>query len=184
MTEDIFEDKRLRFRIRKPASWNFLPAPWSPTAHVKRSEDFKDTLIQKARLPFCCAMGRHESSRHAYPTLQVSARPALDYSEQLAERYLESSLQSLRSVHPTFQLISSISNRQIADCRAISVIGSFWLVSRLGEEEIPISVLSRSHTVFAPQATFTIGLSGSADPAYYDESEFDAVLESLWVGIK
>lgn len=182
MDSDLFEDSRLKFRVRKPLSWRFMPPAWSPTAQIKRAEDFKETLLRNAKLPFCCAMGHHESRAHAYPTMQVIARNPMPYTEGIAVTALEAMIESMRSVHPTFELVDAASRSSLAGCEAIYLRGSFSLVITPDDRPVELVVLSRSYTIFAPQATFTVGLSGSADPEYLDESEFDAILESIFVG--
>lgn len=182
MNPDIFEDSKLQFRVRKPPNWQFMPSAWSPTAQLKRAEDFKETLVRNAKLPFCCAMGHHESRAHAYPTLQVVARNAVPYTEGIGATLLESMIEAIRSVHPTFDLVETSSRSNLAGCRSIHLRGTFSIMISPDDRPIELVILSRSHVIFAPQATFTVGLSGSADPEYFDESEFDAILGSVCVG--
>jgi len=181
MDPDIFDDRRLNFRLRKPRDWRFVPAAWSPTAHIKRAEDFQDTLLRYAKLPFCCAMSHHESRAHAYPTLQVTAREATQYTKDVSESLLNSLIDTILSVHPTFEIEASSRSAELAGCQSLYVRGKFSLVIVPDGDEIEITVLSRSHVIFAPQATFTMGLSGSLDPNYYDEAEFNSILQSVCV---
>lgn len=43
-------------------------------------------------------------------------------------------------------------------------------------------VRTRSYTIFTPGVGFTIGMSSSTDPAWYEEEEFEATLLSIRIG--
>ena len=178
---DTFKEQALAFEVKKPASWRFLPASWSPTALLKRAPDFKDTLVRNAALPFCCAQGNHESRVHALPTFQACARGALIHTPGLASTVLQSLISAIQGIHPTYELIEASSRFEIAGCKAIYLRGAFSLITEPDGEPIEISCVSRSYVVFGPRATFTLGLSSSSDPAYFSEVEFEHILRSLHI---
>src|SRR5688572_9280651 len=86
---DAFFEPRLRFAIRKPSAWRYMPPAWSPVAHLKNQNTAVD-WIQYAKLPFVTMMGHHESQRHPYPTVNASCRlgfvtPNFDYDSLLRQ---------------------------------------------------------------------------------------------------
>lgn len=180
---NTFEEPRLHFRLRKPANWRFLPPAWSPTAQMKNSESFSDTLIRHANLPFCCAIGHHDSTRHVYPTLQVSVRQPLPYSAGLASTLLESQIEAIRKTHDEFALIDANSRAMVAGFPATFIKCNFTLTVKTDEAELVLMpVISRCYVILAASGSFALGLSGSDDPAYYDESSFESILDSVSIG--
>ena len=113
--------------------------------------------------------------------MQISARQALPYTDELGDTFLKSTVHGLKSLHPTFELMYATLGGTFAGYKSVSLCGTLKLLIFPEDEEIEIAVLSRSYTIFAPQATFTIVLSGSADPEYFDEGDFNAILQSIKV---
>lgn len=179
-SSDIFRDDFLQFAVEKPRHWHFMPSAWSPVAQLQQSRDPGLEWAKHANLPFCCAMDQHESPLHAYSTLQVTARPFQVPDNELASHMLEQTLALMASHHVDFSLIEANSTSIIAGCRANAIRARYTLITRKeGEEQVEFSVLGRNHLVFAPGRAFSVGLSSSEDPAYFDEADFTAILESI-----
>jgi len=179
MDQDRFKEKALGFEVRKPSSWHFLPTAWSPTALLKRAPAFKDTLLRYASLPFICAQGRHESRIHALPTFQVCARAAISYNPGLASTLLESMIAGMQRHYPNYAVIAASSRLELAGCKAIYMRGTFSVIVEIDGERVEMACLSRSYALFGPRAAITLGLSGSSDPAYFSEADFEQILGSI-----
>ena len=71
---NLFNDESLGFSLRKPDSWEFMPPVWTPGPLAANGDDAPWAWIRPNQA-FCVAQKLHESPRHAYSTLQVTARP-------------------------------------------------------------------------------------------------------------
>jgi hypothetical protein len=179
MESDLFEANALGFRLRKPASWHFVPTAWSPLARWKHAAGAEIDWLQRAQEPFCCAMAEHESRHHVRPTLQVVARPLLKSNPALAPMLLEAQLEQLCRTYRNFELLDASSHASIGGCRATLIRGRFSLHSEIDGEMIEMSVLTRGYIVFAGRLAFSIGLSSSNDPQYYVEDDFREIVASI-----
>ncbi|MGH8443715.1 MAG: hypothetical protein ACREVL_00550, partial [Solimonas sp.] len=135
-----------------------------------------------ATAPFCCAMGRHDSRRHVTPTLQVVARPLAHPSPALLSMLLESQLEQFSKTYRNFELLDASSRASIDGCAATLIRGRFALDTEVDGERVEMAVLTRGYIVFAGHLAFSVGLSSSADPAYYDEADFAAIVSSIRIG--
>ena len=118
MESDLFEANALGFRLRKPASWTFVPSAWSPLARWKNAAGDEVEWLQRANLPFCCAVGEQRSRHHVRPTLQVVARPLLKPNPALASMLLEAQLEQMCRTYHDFELLDASSRACIGGCRA------------------------------------------------------------------
>ena len=179
MESDLFEANALGFRLRKPASWTFVPSAWSPLARWKNAAGDEVEWLQRANLPFCCAVGEQRSRHHVRPTLQVVARPLLKPNPALASMLLEAQLEQMCRTYHDFELLDASSRACIGGCRATLIRGRFTLQTVLDEQPLEMSVLTRGYVVFAGGRAFSIGLSSSNDPQYYAEDEFRDIVASI-----
>ena len=179
---DLFSEPYLKFRVRKPSAWRFMPPAWSPVAQMKNAIESPDDWIHLAKLPFCYAMGNHDSRVHAFPTLQATVRPFSAPDNKTASTILDAQVDMLAQQYEDFELLSASSDAIIGGHRAIMLRGTFLLPTQPDDELIYISVLSRSFVVFALGRAFTLGLSGSADERYYHEPDFDSIIGSVRFG--
>lgn len=179
---DLFRDPVLRFGVRKPAHWKFLPPAWSPMEQRKRGSLSDDSLARFSTRPFCCAMGHHDSERHAYPTLQVTARPFVKPNTRTIRECLDGVAAALDREHPDFQLLDANPDAMLAGHRALFLRATFTIPTTVRDESVDLAVLTRVQVIFALNRAYTVGLSGSADPAYCDEAEFRQILGSIRVG--
>lgn len=182
MDPHTFQDVALQFSLRKPAGWRFMPPAWSPVAQLRNASGPED-WIQYARAPFCCATGSHDSPIHVYPTLQATVRPSGVPGNEQARAILESQLDFLAAEYVDFESIEATSDAVIGGCRANVIHARFALALQMDGELFMASVISRSYAIFTPGRAFSIGLSSSGDPEYYDESEFRSVVASIRIGI-
>lgn len=176
-----FVEPRLQFSISIPESWAFLPPAWSPIEHFKKAGG-PDDWIQLASKPFCCAMSHHDSQRHPYPTLQVTARPFGVPSNAQARQFLDAQVEFLRQVHTDFQLERATHEAVVSGHRANQIFGNYTLLLEAEEGDIAMRVRSRSYVVFTPGLALTLALSGSEDPAYCSEVELDYIINSVRIG--
>ena len=177
----LFNDAVMRFSLRKPAHWDFMPPAWSPVAQLKNASGPED-WIQYARLPFCCASARHDSPVHVYPTLQATVRPSGVPGNEQAAEILARQLAFLSAEHLDFDAFEATSEAVVAGCRANVIKACFTLPFEREGELVMAPVISRSWLLFAPGRAFTVGLSTSGDPGYYDERDIEQVVASIWVG--
>jgi len=181
MDENIFFEPELVFSVLKPSSWNFIPPQWSPVQQLKNAPGNEEPWIKYANKPFCCAMQNHDSPIHAYPTLQVTARPQMDHGRQSAESLMEGTIQFLGSQYDDFKIIEKTTSGIIAGCHANILKSRFTLETMQGNDFIQLGILNRTYVVFASRFTFTIGMSSSDDPAYYHEADFISIISSVRV---
>ncbi len=159
-----------------------MPPAWSPVAQMKNAIESPDDWIHLARMPFCYAMGSHDSRVHAFPTMQVTARPFSAPDNKTASSILDAQVEMLSKQYEDFEVLSATSDAIVGGQRAIMLRGTFLLPTQPDEELLHISVLSRSVVVFALGRSFTLGLSGSADEHYYHEPDFDGIIGSVRFG--
>jgi len=95
---------------------------------------------------------------------------------------LESQLSLLRAKYPDFEMVDASSSAKVAGCDALYIRGTFSVVPILQNSPVPLSILSRVFVVFSQRGTFSIGLSGSAVPGFFAESEFEKILSSIQIG--
>lgn len=177
---DLFHEPRVGLSLRKPASWNFLPPAWSPTAVMKRApaEGAQAEWAKHAKLPICCAQGVHGSARHPKPTLQVAVRPHSrpDHAGRL--ELLHAMESSLAAAHGARVETSSPDAYLDGQC-GISLHCRFVLISQVEGEPVRMACLSRVHVVFHQGFALTIGLSSAQNRRYFREADFDAILASI-----
>jgi hypothetical protein len=178
----IFQSASFRFSIEVPDSWKFMPAAWSPIAQMKNAEQFNDHWIKNAKLPFCCASRHHSSDSHVYPTLQVTARPSLIPDNETALKILQMTQDFLISNHENPEIVRATSEAIVAGYRANILYSTFDLHTRPQNDILVLKVISRSYSLFTEGVAYTVGLSGSADPLYCDESELDFIISSVRIG--
>ncbi len=178
----VFYNSALRFRVRIPATWNFLPPAWSPVEQMKRAMDDPDDWIHFANTPFCCAMRHHDSRAHAYPTLQVTVRPFRMPDNATIAATLDAQRRLWSEQLEDFQELDATADAIVAGHRALSLRATFTVQAMPDEAWVPLAVLARSRVVFALNRAYTLGLSSSADGAYFDEAEFDSIVASVRIG--
>lgn len=181
MNRDAFNDALLKFSLIKPSRWRFMPPAWSPVAQLRNASPPED-WIQYARLPFCCATAGHDSPVHVHPTLQATVRPSGVPGNEQASAILQSQLDFLDTEYLEFDPIEATSDAIIGGCRANVIKARFILPLEIDGERFMAPVISRSYTIFAPGRAFTVGVSSSGDPAYYDESECQSIVASIRIG--
>lgn len=121
---DEFYEPFLRFRIVKPAAWQFMPPAWSPVAQLKNDPDSPEWLAHAA-MPFVTFMQRHESDDHAYPTVQVTARRVLGElpDNALARQILDMQVEHLRQTWSDLEVIRATTDAIVAGYRANVIVG-------------------------------------------------------------
>ena len=173
-----FSDGFLGFSISKPSLWRFVPPAWSPAVMLTNSADPDSVWRLHSPKPFVCFMGSHASTAEAFPTVQVTARRSRVPTTAEADALQQQTIDFLGEQFPDFDVLESSTSNIVAGFRASLLRSRYSLVA--GEDdEIVFSVLARSIVIFSPGITFTIGMSSSEDPAYFDERDFDAVLASV-----
>ncbi len=178
---DFFFEPRLRFGVRKPPGWRFLPASWSPAAQLGRVSSRAD-WARHARLPFVAMVRDIRSNRHPRPTIQVTCRPAARQSASEIRRLLDVQLEFLSTELEGFERLGCSFDRIIGGCRAARVEYRYTLRLPVEDGTSPMGVLARSYLVLGPGLAFTIAMSSSDDPLYYDEADFTAALASIRIG--
>ncbi len=179
MDKDLFVVPRLGFSLQKPSGWTFTPGQWSPGEQLDPQVDHLDQWSPYAALPFCGAVKPHVSRSHVFAMLQVSARPMSPPSAVEAAALLEGIQGVLRNQNPQAEILEAASCLTIAGCPANVLRCRLNLSVEVEEAQVPTRVISRSYMIFGPRYAFTLGLSSSADPAFYLESDFVDILASL-----
>jgi hypothetical protein len=179
----VFRNRFLRFSVRKPESWDFMPPAWSPVEQLKNSGNEEWEWVRNANKPFCCMRKLHDSPVHAYPTMQVTARRFDVPTDEQAAAFLKSQCEFLSKQYSNLEVLEATSSAFIGGARANSIRGRFKLIMATDSGPVTLPILSRVHTVFTSGTAFTMGLSSSADPNYYDESDFDRIIASVRIGI-
>jgi hypothetical protein len=173
-----FSDAFLGFSITKPSLWRFMPPAWSPAAMLTNSAEPDSIWRLHAPTPFVCFMGSHASATEAFPTVQVTARRSRVPTSAEADALQQQTIAFLGEQFPDFDVLESSTSNIVAGFRASRLRSRYSLVA--GEDdELLFSVLARSIVIFSPGVSFTIGMSSSEDPAYFDEDAFDRVLASV-----
>jgi hypothetical protein len=115
----------------------------------------------------------------AEPTLQVVMRPFPPPLPGALPSLLDAVIAQLSQAHPTFELEWRSAQLEISGYPAIGCRGVFEF-ERVGEgKSTTLGARTRSYVVLARGLAFTVGLAGSHDPAFYDESEFEEILASI-----
>jgi len=171
-----FTERALGFSITIPAHWQYMPPAWSPSAILRRREDFN--WMAQASLPFCAARALHASDAHAYPTLQVCARPCLQPTNIAARELLQS---MSRQMVDRFDAIveEATSDAIVSGHRSLRLQTRYTLELERSADTITLGVRALSTVVFARGVGYTIALSGSDDPAYLAAADIDAILASV-----
>ena len=115
----------------------------------------------------------------AHPTLQVVMRPFPAPSQETLPSLLETFVSGTKVAYPTLELEDSWPQEVLAGFPAIGFRATFDFLMVDGQVETRIRARTRSHVIFARGLAFTIGLSGSNDPAHYDEQDFTDILASV-----
>ena len=179
---DLFVEPHLRFEIRKPRRWSFMPPAWSPAVQLRNAVDEETEWLRYASTPFVCFLKRHGGEKHVYPTVQVSCRPSGVPDSAVAKQLLDAQAGFLAEQFADFELLEASSDRLIAGHRANSMRASYTLLAERDDEEREFAVLARSYTIFTPGIVFTLGMPSSLDPRHYDEDDFTSVLASVRIG--
>ena len=182
---DWFFEPRLRFGIRKPSDWRFVPPAWSPVAHLKnRGGDEAPDWVRYSKLPFVTMMGDHDSQHHPYPTVNVGCRPGTpgpDFDfRQLQDQFIE----MFRMQHEEVEILDRSPESAVDGCRALYMRSRYLLGFERDGLDFVEPVLSRSYTIFGDGLVFTMGMTSSADTAYFREEDFDLVLRSVRIGAR
>ena len=175
---ESFDEPTLGFSLRIPDCWEFTPPAWTPSTEPRIPADGSWAWI-KANQPFCAGRRWHQSTRHAFPSLQVTARALQLQSEAQANALLDMQLGVLSRVYGQFDVREASADALIDGHRSIVIRGSFSVNMEVEGEQLPIWMLSRLYVVFAPGRAFTLGLSSDLDESYYFESDFEQILESV-----
>ena len=173
-----FNDESLGFSLRKPDSWEFMPPVWTPGPLAANGDDAPWAWIRPNQA-FCVAQKLHDSPRHAYSTLQVTARALEIPSPEQAQALLKMQLGVLGKHYGQFEVRDATSDALIDGHKAIAIRGSFCLITQIEGEQVPVWLLTRIHVIFAPGRAFSIGMTSSLDESYYLESEFEHTIASI-----
>lgn len=179
---NYFYEPFLRFAIRKPASWRFVPPAWSPVALLANNRENADEWPALAKHPFVCFMRDHTSQTEVYPTVQVTARRSVTPSSAQAEALVRQQIDIMAAHFFEYEPLDVSSTSIIAGQRAISIRSQYTLIAGEDDDEQSFAVCARSSIIFAHGFAFTIGMTSPVDPDYYDEDEFGAVLQSITIG--
>jgi hypothetical protein len=172
-----FTEPALGFELHKPDSWEFVTAAWMPSAEPRDAQDSWAWI--KANQPFCVARKLHQSTHHAFPTLQVTARALQVPTEAQARALLQMQEGILQKHYGQFEVRESRADFRVDGHRTLVLRGSFCLNTSIEGEYVPVWMLSRLFVIFAPGRAFTVGMSSSLDAGYYLESEFEQILGSI-----
>ena len=156
-----------------------MPPAWSPAAQLKNSGDQSWAWIQSANQPFCVARQMHDSQRHAFPTLQATVRPFGSPTPAQRDALLQMQLDVLQKTYGQVEVLESSASREFSGHPALGIRAILPLVSEVEGERIDLRILSRVHVIFAPGRAFSVGISTSADPDYFDEPEIAESLNSI-----
>jgi hypothetical protein len=178
---DFFHEPGIQFGIRKPPGWRFLAISGSPTRPRAR-ESPKSDWNRQARLPFVAMVQDIPSARHPRPTIQVSCRPAAHPTTFELRRLLEAQLDFLSHELPEFERLACSFDNIIGGWRAAHVQFRYTLQLPFQGGTCPMPVLAHNYLVPTPGLAFTVAMSSSPDPLYYDEGDFAAALSSVRIG--
>ncbi len=166
---DFFYEPALQFGIGKPFGWRFLPAS-------ARADGIS------SRAPFLTMVQEIAGDQHARPTIQACCRPLDDLAHDELRGLLGAQLSRLRRKLPGFELLASSCDNIIGGYRAAHLQFHYTLClpSETGLRTMP--VLVHNYLLPTPGLVFTLAMSSSPDPLYYDEGDFAAALSSLRIG--
>jgi hypothetical protein len=156
-----FDSPEIGFSLRKPASWYFVPTSWS-------AADWKNCVHQ----PFCVARQMHESQEHAFPSLQATVRPFGNPTAPQADALLQMQIDAMRKTYGEVEVLEARADHAVSGHRALGIRAVIPLA---------IPILTRVHVIFAPGRAFSVGISTSPDPEYFDEAEIARIFESMRV---
>jgi hypothetical protein len=165
---DEFHSREVGFSLRKPGSWEFLPTSWS-------AADWP----QQVNLPFCVARKWHDDQRYAFPTLQATVRPFGNPTADQAEALLRMQLDVMRKTYGQVEVLEARADHEFSGHRALGIRAVIPVVTELGGERLEMPLLSRVHVIFAPARAFSVGISTSADPQYFDEADIAGIFTSI-----
>jgi hypothetical protein len=167
---DFFEPK-LRFGIRRPPGWRFLAAG----GPARRRN------AQATPPPFVAMVRDVPSGRHPRPTVQVSCRRDAAGTaglRPLLAAHLEILARELDDFEPlAFSLDNIVGGRRAADLQY-----RYTLHLPRRTESCPAPVLAHNYLIPGTGLLFTIAMSSSEDPRYYDEGDFAVALASVRIG--
>lgn len=180
-----YHDYDFDFTVDIPDHWHFMPRAWSPLARGKRRDaaaSAPDALLQLAFEPFCCAMTHHGVPGKEQSTLQVTARASRVPDDAEAAALLNVQIDMLRDQPENFVVEQATHEARVAGYRA-----NFLQVTSTARVEVEdlvadVGVRSRLYLVFTPLVAFTVSLTSSDDLAYYDEADFEQLLQSIRIG--
>jgi hypothetical protein len=181
MKNDVFVEPRLGFTMTKPVTWQFVPPQWSPSQQLDPARDLDEQWNNCSHLAFCGAVRPHASRRHAFATMQVTARPLTPPGDAEAAAMLQTVQGILQNQNPHAEVLVATSAGVIGGVRANVLRCRFALPIEVAQERVMMGVISRSYVIFGPRYAFTLGLSSSDDPAFYVESEFADIVASVRV---
>jgi hypothetical protein len=176
---NTFNDEILNFQITVPSDWTFIRPEWSAVEQMKNSKNPNFDFFSYAKKTFCAAMKKHESQYHPYPTLQVTCRRPMTVTNELLEQHLENIIAQMGKSYSEYECVSKNHNFIISGNRAIFIKSKFKLFANNENGSTCFEVLSISLNIFTKNFTFTLGLTGSADTNYFNESEFVNILKSV-----
>jgi len=179
MTDEHFAEPRLGFALTRPARWQFVPPGWSPARELAADADREEEWSRFGHLPFCGAVRPHASRRHAFATLQVSARPMAMPGPEEAATMLQSIRGILLNQNPQAEILTAVSGARLAGCPANVLRCRFSVPVTVDAERVAMGVISRSYVIFAPRYAFTVGLSSSDANEYYEEADFENIIASI-----
>ncbi len=179
--QDFFLEPQLRFGIRKPEGWRFLPAAWPPA--VRRFGTSAGAERPRlARTPFVAMTRELGDGRQPQPTIQVTCRPMGRLSAAEIRLLLDAQLEVLSRELSGFERLATSFDTIIGGHRAAHVRYRCTLELRFDGRTTPVPVLTRSYLVPAPGRAFTITMSGGVPPLDRDETDFAAALASVRIG--
>jgi hypothetical protein len=79
-------------------------------------------------------------------------------------------------------IVRATSAAIVSGYRANIIYSTFDVHTRPKVDVLVLKAISRTYSIFTEGVTYTVGLSGSADPLYCDESEFDFIISSVRIG--
>jgi hypothetical protein len=176
---DCFYEPGLQFGIRRPEGWRLLPMPASPAGSTR-----PPTASGKPqrRQPFVAMVRDIASPRHPRPTIQVSCRPAAHPTSLELRRLLEAQLAFLSQELADFERLACSFDNIIGGHRTAHVQFRYTLELPCEGGACPMPVLAHNYLVPTPGLAFTVAMSSSPDPRYYDEADFAAALASVRIG--
>jgi hypothetical protein len=178
---EFFYEPGLQFGIHKPEGWRFLSTPASAPGSPERG-GVKSRGKRQARRPFVAMVRDIASGRHPRPTIQVSCRTVAHPTMLELRRFLEVQLEFLSQELTDFERLACSFDNIIGGHRAAHVQFRYTLQLPCEGGACPMPVLAHNYLVPTPGLAFTVAMSSSPDPRYYDEGDFAAALASVRIG--